>query len=65
MSNNINAVQQAEKALADAKPYAKPILEWQIKQLEKDCSSQWTSSRKYEALQNEIKTLQNFINTQL
>jgi|688.fasta_scaffold00478_72 hypothetical protein len=47
------------------KLYAKPILEWQIKQLEKDCSSQWTSGRRYEALQNEIKILKNFINTNL
>jgi hypothetical protein len=47
------------------KPYAKPILEWQIKQLEKDCNSIWATGRRYEALQNEIKILKDFIKTSL
>lgn len=47
------------------KQYAKPILEWQIKKLKKDCSSQFTTSRRYEASQSEIKILQSFINTNL
>ena len=47
------------------KQYAKPILEWQIKELKKDCSSQFSTARRNEALQSEIKTLQNFIDTQL
>lgn len=47
------------------KQYAKPILEWQIKQLEKDCQDKWCSNNRYVALQAEIKILQNFIKTQL
>ena len=47
------------------KQYAKPILEWQIKQLQQSCQSQFTSNRQYEALQAEIKILQDFIYIQL
>lgn len=47
------------------KQYAKPILEWQIKQLEKDCSDSWCTTRRYDSLQYDIKTIQEFINKEL
>lgn len=44
------------------KLYAKPILEWHIKQLEKDCKSVFTTMKSFEHIQNEIKIIQEFIN---
>ncbi len=47
------------------KLYARPILEWQIKQLEKDCQSPFCTGSRYSSLQSEIKLLQDFINKNL
>jgi len=47
------------------KQYAKPILEWQIRQLQKDCKSEFTTHRRYIALQAEIATLEQFISNVL
>lgn len=47
------------------KQYAKPILEWQIKQLEKDCADSFTSFRRFNALQEEIVILKDFIEKEL
>jgi hypothetical protein len=44
------------------KQYVKAIFEWLIKELKKDCNSQFITTRRYEALQSEIKILQDFIN---
>jgi hypothetical protein len=41
--------------------YIKPIIEWQISELKKDCSSQFTTHRVYEALQREINILSEFL----
>lgn len=43
------------------KLYAKPILQWQINQLEEDCRSSFCTGRRYTALQYDIKVLQEFI----
>lgn len=43
------------------KLYAKSILEWQIKQLEKDCTSIFTTYRRNESIRNEIEILKSFI----
>ena len=45
------------------KLYAKPILQWQIEQLEEDCKSSFCTGRRYDSLQREIKILQDFIST--
>lgn len=41
--------------------YIKPIMEWQINELEKESASQFTTPRVYESLQREIKMLSEFL----
>jgi len=45
--------------------YAKPILEWQIKELERECDGRYMDYRRREYLQNEIKILKDFITKEL
>ncbi len=43
--------------------YAKSILQWQVKELEKDLRSPFSTERRNEHTRNEIKTLNDFIKT--